>query len=268
MASKLFQRLDKGETVYGANCDINQPEIMEIFGALGLDFLNIDMMMNSVDWRTVAAMTLAADRYDMTPALRLPAYPWSGRAGGIDHHLSGEILRAIAVGVQVICVSLETPEQIEAALRPISDPHRKVYLPSYELSAHGNRDDVSASPVDDTRTMLLPLIESELAIELLDDIFAVPGLEAVFLGMGDLSVLFGHPNDYAHPDLTAFVKDAVQRAAKHDVAIFANVHGRPTIDEQASAVKDFEALGVKGVFVPRDSAVLVRYYKDLMERIR
>jgi 4-hydroxy-2-oxoheptanedioate aldolase len=116
--------------------------------------------------------------------------------------------------------------------------------------------------------MLLPLLESQLALDKLDEILAVPGLRAVFLGMGDLSVILGHPNDYTHPDLTAFIADTVARAAKHDVAVFANIHGRPTMDGIAEGVGDFEGLGVKGIFVPRDSAVLIRFYRDLLDRVR
>jgi 2-keto-3-deoxy-L-rhamnonate aldolase RhmA len=141
-----------------------------------------------------------------------------------------------------------------------------VYLPTYELSAHGNNDEAQGVH-DDESAMLLPLLESQLAIDALDDILAVPGLRGIFLGMGDLSVILGHPNDYTHPDLTAFIADTVARAAKHDVAVFSNIHGRPTIDGVEEAAFEFESIGVKGIFVPRDSAVLVRYYRDLMDRL-
>jgi len=268
MASRLFQRLADGETAFGANCDINQPEIMEISGAVGLDFLVIDMMMNSVDWRTVAAMTLAADRYGITPGIRLPSYPWAGDRAGVDYHLSGQILRSIAVGVQDIVVSLETVEQVEAALKPIGETHQRVYLPSFEYGAHGNRAEREGSGHDAVRTMLTPLIESERAIADLDRILAVPGLESIFLGMGDISIILGHENDYTHPDLNAFIGDVARRAGVHDVAVFANIHGRSTQDEVVAAVADLEQLGVKGIYVARDSAVLVRHYTDLLKRIR
>lgn len=268
MTSRLFQRLADGETAFGANCDINQPEIMEISGAVGLDFLVIDMMMNSVDWRTVAAMTLAADRYGITPGIRLPSYPWAGDGAGIDHHLSSQILRAIAVGVQDVVVSLETVEQVEAALRPIGGTHQRVYLPTFEYGAHGSRAERDTVGPEAVRTMLTPLIESERAVEDLDEILDVPGLESIFLGMGDLSIILGHENDYTHPDLNAFIGDVVRRARAHDVVVFANIHGRSTEDEVVAAVEDLEKLGVRGIYVARDSAVLVRHYTDLLRRIR
>jgi 2-keto-3-deoxy-L-rhamnonate aldolase RhmA len=268
LSSRLFQRLENNETAFGANCDINQSEIMEISGAVGLDFLIIDMMMNSVDWRTVAAMTLAADHYGITPGIRLPSYPWVGDKAGVDFGLNGQILRAIAVGVQDIVVSLETVEQIEAALLPIADPHRRVYLPSYEYAAHGNKDERASTGEDAVRTMLTPLIESERAIEDLDQILAVPGLESIFLGMGDLSVILGHENDYTHPDLAKFIGDVVVRADRNDVAVFANIHGRSSQDDVVAGVEEYRNLGVKAIYVARDSAVLVRYYTELLGIIR
>ena len=264
----MFERLAAGATAYGAFTDINQPEIAEIAGAIGLDFICIDMMMGAVDWNTSSRITLAAERHGITPAIRLPAFPWAGSRLAIDRHISADIVRAVAGGAQAIFVSLETPEQVQAALLPAASDHRRVYLPAFEFEAHGNaleKDSVTTPP---ERAMLFPLIESQLAIDLLDEILAVPGLEGIFLGMGDLSVILGHPNDYAHPDLIAFVQDVINRAAPHDVCVFVNIHGRAGLEDVATAVREYEVMGARGIFVPRDSAILLRYYRDLLARLR
>jgi len=101
----------------------------------------------------------------------------------------------------------------------------------------------------------------------LDEIFAVEGLEAIFLGMGDISVLLGHANDFAHPALLEFVARTVKRAERNDVAVLVNIHGRSNLGDVVIAAREFVDAGVKGVFLPFDTGILNRYYTTLMSSL-
>lgn len=265
--SRMLQRLADGETTYGTYTILGQSEVVEIMGHLGMDYVIIDLMMGSVDWSRAATLALAADRYGMTPVIRLPSFPWSG-ADVVDQRLAADVLRAVTIGAQGVRVSLETPEQVAAALVPTRNDHRRVYLPTYELQAHGSAAEAAGSHAPEDRCLLIPIIESELAVQNLDDIMSVEGLEAIALGMGDLVRLLGHPNDFGHPEVMAFIEDVVVRARRHDVAVFANIHGRPTVPEQVEAARSLEAVGVRGISVAFDTAVLIRYWADLLGRLR
>jgi 4-hydroxy-2-oxoheptanedioate aldolase len=271
MTSRFFERIQQGKPAHGAHTILNQSEVAELMGAMGLDFVLMDMMMGSLDWGKAASIMTACDRYGITPMLRMPSYPWVGTGRNIDYHMPAEILRALTIGAQGVIVSLETPEQIEVALAPIKNEHRRVYLPDFEFTAHGSSDEASSglghSPAEDP-SMLIPLIESRLAVDTLDSILAVEGLEAIFLGMGDLSVVLGHPNDFAHPDLTDFVRDTIQEAAKHDVKVLVNIHGRSSVPDVIDVANEFTGYGAAGILLPYDTQIIMRFYRDVLQSLR
>ena len=67
-------------------------------------------------------------------------------------------------------------------------------------------------------TVFVPMIESIPAIENLDQICAIPGVHAVFVGPGDLTVNMGIPRKYDHPDLVQAVQQVIDIANMHHVA--------------------------------------------------
>jgi len=54
------------------------------------------------------------------------------------------------------------------------------------------------------------------AIENLDAILSVPGLDAVLIGPHDLSVSLGIPEQYRDPAFDRAVRDIIKRAREHD----------------------------------------------------
>src|SRR5688572_9808410 len=67
-------------------------------------------------------------------------------------------------------------------------------------------------------TLFVPMIESVLAVENLDEICSIPGVNAVFVGPNDLTTNMGIPNEYDHPDLIAMMKRIIDTAERHHVA--------------------------------------------------
>ena len=67
-------------------------------------------------------------------------------------------------------------------------------------------------------TVFVPMIESVRGMENLDDICAIPGVHAVFVGPNDLTVSMGIPNEYDHPDLIKALGTIINTAQRHHVA--------------------------------------------------
>lgn len=104
-------------------------------------------------------------------------------------------------------------------------------------------------------------IETARALDNIEAIAAVPGLDALFMGPGDLSASLGHMGEPQHPDVIAAMEDAVRRvvaAGKH-VGIFA-------LDD--AMAKRFLALGCAFVSVGSDSVILAREIEALAKRFR
>ena len=67
-------------------------------------------------------------------------------------------------------------------------------------------------------TVFIPMIESILGVENVDEICAIPGVNALFIGPNDLTTNMGIPNEYDHPDLIAMIKKVIDAADRRHVA--------------------------------------------------
>ena len=122
----MHDRIARGELALGTLMTTHGAELVEIVGYSGLDFVCIDLMTTSLDWGDVASMVLAAKRYDVTPWVRLPAYPWAGDQP--DPALPAEALRALAIGAECVMASVNTAAGVEQLMRPMENAHRRFYI--------------------------------------------------------------------------------------------------------------------------------------------
>ncbi len=85
-----------------------------------------------------------------------------------------------------------------------------------------------------TETFVVVQIEDAAAAERADEIAAVPGVDVLFLGPGDFSILGGFPGQMDHPAIERVmlqVADAARRAGKHwGMPCFSVEHGRRLLD--------------------------------------
>ncbi len=61
---------------------------------------------------------------------------------------------------------------------------------------------------------LILQIESQAGLDAIEDIAAVEGVDALFVGPGDLAAALGHPGHIAHPDVQSAIADALSRIHK------------------------------------------------------
>ena len=87
------------------------------------------------------------------------------------------------------------------------------------------------------------MIESVPAVENLDAICSIPGIDAVFVGPGDLTANMGIPKEYDNPSLIATIQKIIKIANKHDVAA-GSWFG--TIEQAARTIRDGARLVVYG----------------------
>jgi 2-keto-3-deoxy-L-rhamnonate aldolase RhmA len=94
-------------------------------------------------------------------------------------------------------------------------------------------------------------LETPEAIGRLEEIAAVPGIDALFIGPGDLSASMGHVGNAAHPEVLALTHDAVRRAHAAGKKV-GTVGGTP------SMVRQYREMGFDFVAIASDLAFLVR----------
>jgi 4-hydroxy-2-oxoheptanedioate aldolase len=124
----------------------------------------------------------------------------------------------------VVAPYIETPEEVQqlrgaVKTRPIKGMKLRSFLDGKkpfepELAEYIEKNNENH--------VLIVNIESQTAIDNLDQILGVPGLDAVLIGPHDLSCNLGVPEKYDHPIFIAAVENIISRARKHNIG--AGIH--------------------------------------------
>ena len=207
--NKVRHALKKGEPVVGTMvCEMRSPAVSLLLANAGFDFFFIDMEHGAYDIATVSDIIKVARQADVVPLVRVPdaLYHWIAR-----------VLDAGAMGVMVPRVETrETVEKAVAALR---------YPPIGERgcsASKGNSDYKKASMWDFTNhandNMLAVMqIERKAAIDNIDDLLSVQGVDVALIGPADLSLSLGASGPSA-PEVQEAIQKVVDSGKRHGVA--------------------------------------------------
>jgi len=141
----------------------------EEIGALGADYTVIDMQHGVIDYSEARLMLQAMQRSSAVPVVRVP---WN------EPGIIGKVLDAGAMGVVIPMVnSVAEAEQAVAACFYAPKGTRS-HGPVRAQVALG--DDYSSTANDEI--LCIPMIETVQAVEQIDEILAVSGIDAVYVG--------------------------------------------------------------------------------------
>jgi 2-dehydro-3-deoxyglucarate aldolase len=62
-------------------------------------------------------------------------------------------------------------------------------------------------------------IETRQALEIVDEIAAVPGIDCLFVGLSDMSVDLGVPGEFRHPDVVAALDRVIAAARARGISV-------------------------------------------------
>jgi 2-keto-3-deoxy-L-rhamnonate aldolase RhmA len=207
---ELSAALRSGQLVYGTAILSTSARWPKVVQKLGLDFVFIDTEHTPIGREQLAWMCQAYDALGLTPLVRIPAP---------DPYQACVVLDGGAKGV--IAPYVETVQEVQALrgavkLRPLKGRRLR-----QALTGAANLSDDLAAYLDrwNTGNVLIINIESLPALEALDDILAVPQLDAVLIGPHDLSISLGIPEQYRHPLFDKTIKTIIHKARQHQVGV-------------------------------------------------
>jgi 4-hydroxy-2-oxoheptanedioate aldolase len=149
----------------------------EITARMPVDYVCVDLQHGVNDYAQAASMLQAIELCGATPIARVP---WN------EPGIIGKLLDAGAHGVVVPMVN--TRDQAEAVVRSTR------YAPDGSRSwgpvMAGMRHEDNRGWAD-AHVAVIPMIETAEAIENLDEILSVPGIDAIYVGPADLSISLG-----------------------------------------------------------------------------
>ncbi|MFC7229737.1 aldolase/citrate lyase family protein [Salinirubellus salinus] len=197
----LRRALERGEPVLGAGVTTLDPAFVEVYGALGLDFVWLDFENagpHPEDATVVAGLARAADAAGIEPLVRLP----SGDPSLVRKVLDTGIQNLLVPRVET---AAEVRRAVEAArFRYDGGVGERGYAGARASGWGGDTEDYAAR--QDANVLVGVMIENLTAVDDVEEILAVPDLGFTFLGPSDLSVSAGHPLETDHPDVTAAIE--------------------------------------------------------------
>ena len=170
-------------------------DIGKIMATSGYDWLFIDMEHNSMDIDIASQISVAAQDAGITPIVRVPDFA---------HHHATRVLDCGAMGVVFPHV-----ENADIAKKLVS---YCLYPPKGHRSMTGvlPQLDFKQQPIADVAStinknmLIVIMLESPEAIDNVESIAAIDGVDVVLIGTNDLCMEMGIPGDYSNPK----VKDA------------------------------------------------------------
>lgn len=244
--NRMKARLLAGEPVFGVSVMIPSPQLVEMLGAFGFDWVLLDCEHGTLTLESVELMAMAAEASGMTaiarPATRSP-----------DHIL--QVLDRGVMGVQVphVNTAAHAREVVEAVkYHPLGRRGLAAGTRAAVYDAHGTLADYVRMAND--ATLIAIQLEEREAIENLDALLEVGGVDVFFIGPSDLSQSMGHPgNPKAAP-----VAEAIARSFERIVAA-GRIPGTPATAENVAEVL---RKGVRYIYthVPRLLAASAKAY--------
>ena len=186
LARALKQRLANGDSVVGSWLSLGSTAVAEIMALAGFDFLAIDLEHSPTSIETTADMIRVISLAGSSPLVRVTSN---------DPHLIKRVLDAGAHGIVVPNITSGAEARLAvAATRYPPVGIRGVGL--HRAQGYGAQFAEYRSAITDGLLVVVQ-VESAAAIECIDEILSVDGVDAVMIGPYDLSNDLGVPGDFA-----------------------------------------------------------------------
>jgi 4-hydroxy-2-oxoheptanedioate aldolase len=169
-----------GDVTYGAWLGIASSLSAEAMAHQGYDWICLDMQHGAIDYSAAFSMMQAINTTPTVPFVRVP---WN------DTSAINRALDAGAHGVIVPMVnSAEEARRAVAACRYAPEGARSWGPVRAQFALGGNYFERAPEEI-----VCIIMIETKQAVDQLDQILAVPGIDAVYVGPADLSITLGLP---------------------------------------------------------------------------
>lgn len=246
----LRELWDGGGATLGGWCSIPSAFSAEVMGRVGFDWVCVDTQHGLIGYDQMTGM-LQGLSITRTPAF--VRVPWNGP----DH-----IMKALDAGAQgVIVPMVGTADEARAAVVAAKYPPdgTRSWGP---IRAANEIPDYSPATAN-RATIVAAMIETPEGVANLDEILAVPGVDAIYVGPSDLALGHGmrptlEVTEPEHERLVLSILDACQR---HGVV--AGIHC-----DNAESVLRWQSAGFRMCTSGSDASLLRRAGQTALTRIR
>jgi len=204
--TRLPGLLKGNQPLFGMFVGIASPALVEMCGYAGFDFVVLDNEHGPASIETTEHLIRAARCANTIPIVRT---------------LEPDILRILDIGASAIQVpQVNTAEQarriVGAAKYPPMGGRGAAFSP--RAAGYGFFGGAAHAKASNEGLGVILMIETREALGNLDQILAVPGIDALFIGPNDLSFSMGHGGDQKHPEVIGAIDAAITKIAGSKIA--------------------------------------------------
>lgn len=186
------ERLKRGEPSFGVGMLWPSPELVEMCGHLGFQWLWLDVEHGPFDLQLLSNVVRAAELSGMETIARVAST-----------NNPADILKVLETGVTgIIYPHVTGKKDLEFVIDAVKYPPDGIRSAGYfRPTGWGPLAGSDYYNRSNQETMVIALIEEIEGIQNIDEILAVEELDAVVIGFGDLALTQGHPGNKNHPDV-------------------------------------------------------------------
>ncbi|EXK33482.1 hypothetical protein FOCG_13262 [Fusarium oxysporum f. sp. radicis-lycopersici 26381] len=240
----MREKLLRDEVAYTMSIKlVKSIEIAGMAKTAGYDGILVDMEHSSFDLETTNQLCVAALYAGISPIVRAPSK---------DPFFVSRILDGGALGIIVPHIrSVQDAQDVvnAAKFQPIGHRSSTNGLPHHQFRSIPAK---VSNPVTNAATMVIPMIETLEALELVDEIAALPGVDSLLIGTNDLTAEMGIPGDYENPRVTEAYERTIAACKKHGKWL-----GVGGLHARLDLVEKFCKMGARWVMAATDGPLLL-----------
>jgi 2-keto-3-deoxy-L-rhamnonate aldolase RhmA len=234
------ERVRNGDVALGTFLNLGSALVAEVCALSGFDWLLVDLEHGTGGEEALVGQILAGAAHDVPVLVRVES---------AERIRVGHALDVGAAGVMF--PRLDSPDEVRSAIsHSWYPPHGDRGVASYNRARRFGGDTRSSGEVNDALLSIVQ-VETTSALSNVKDIAAVPGVDVLFVGPGDLSIVLGCPGQLDSPVYLEALDRVVAAARGAGVAAGILVGDVDAVDSHLNR-------GFSFVSVASDSALLRR----------
>ncbi|MGE3147231.1 MAG: HpcH/HpaI aldolase/citrate lyase family protein [Pseudorhodoplanes sp.] len=201
--NNLKHALAAGKPQIGLWASLSSNYTAEAVAGAGFDWLVVDTEHSPADMENVMGQLQAIARYPTTPIVRVP---WSDMV---------TIKRYLDIGIQSLLIpQINTVDEARQAVAYTRYPPAGVRGVAAATRATGFGRIKNYFKIAHEEICTIVQAETREALDNIETIAAVEGVDCIFIGPGDLHASLGYPGERSHKDVMPMIDDAVRRIVK------------------------------------------------------
>jgi 2-dehydro-3-deoxyglucarate aldolase/4-hydroxy-2-oxoheptanedioate aldolase len=251
MKNPVKRKLRNGEKTIGAFLQTLSPVAAEILSQAGFDWLIVDLEHSPGGFDNLQAQLQAMSGSGVVPFARAP---WNDPVS---------IKRILDTGVMGVLVPyVNTTAEAQAAVAACKYPPQGIRGVAGSPRAAGyTRNTMPYLTTANDEIIVMTAVETREAVENLDEILQVDGLDGIFIGPVDLASSLGYLGDPSQPEVQEMIDVIEQKVLASDKFL-------GTIATNWDKARECFEKGYRWMVVMQDGATLVRASSELVTRFR